>query len=468
MKLNELRNIAIEIGNVPSNFVLIIEEISEDLGFFVWKHPEEEKHYIDLELTKEGQLNKFSTSIRPVNNLQLSEAELKNIALQYAHSHILSDDLDKFTLEKWEAMRHGNYQLTYSQFHNQLPLPFTGFYIKIEKDGTIMSFHYYGTANDIRMPKEPLDLAFVKEKYIEGLEMELCIKMLLNDLYKNGDNRLHIVYEPNWTNCFNPTQGIIEQQALDEDIADQLDISKPPIIEPKTISEFINFNMNEYTKIREADMDPYMGVVWRHKKTLLSPKKDLSISSFFDDHNNGTLKLMLHPQTKEIKSAYSFVDRIGELNLSYAECQNIAEQMLFSVYPNADQYFKMVKNKVENEQEDDLCHFRYQLVHEHIPVEYNIFSISVNRTTGFIDHFSSCDIELESLDELEITPSISATEAKELLMKKLDMEVKWNVFYDDNQKKYYVLDYAPIYPNLEGELIAIDVQTKEEIINKLH
>ncbi|MEH6942696.1 YcdB/YcdC domain-containing protein [Bacillus sp. JJ722] len=466
MKLNELRKNAIEIGNVPSNFVLTIEEIREDRGFFVWKHPEEEERYITLEM-KEGQLHKYSTSIRSENHSSLSEVELKTMALQYAHSHIPSEDLDKFALENWESLKRGNYRLTYTQFHNQLPLPFTGFYITIDKGGNITSFRYYGIANDIRLPNQALDLTFVKEKYIEGLKMELSIKTLFRDFYKNGDNRLRLVYEPNWTICYNPTKGIIEKQEIDKDIADRLvNISKPHIIEPKTISEFINLNKEEYTKIREADMDTYIGEVWRHKKTSLPPKKDLSINSFFEDQNNGTLKLMLHPQTKEIKSAYSFIDQIGELNLTYDECQNIAEQLLFTVYPNANQYFKLVTSKGEDEQEDNLCRFRYRLVYENILVEYNVFAISVNRTTGFVDHFSSCDIELDTLDELETAPTISETEAKELLIKKLDIEAKWNQFYDENKKEYYVLDYEPIFPMLEGELVAIDAQTKEEIIKK--
>ncbi|WP_042345203.1 YcdB/YcdC domain-containing protein [Bacillus massiliigorillae] len=468
MLQEEIKKLAIELGHIPSIFTLMIEEFNKESGngFFIWVHPKDDDQYIIIELTKEGQLIKFITSLITNDHSQWNEEQLKERALQYAHLYIPLEDWDALTLENWKFTKNDTYRLTYTQFHNQLTLPYTGFYLDIHKTNTVTEFKYYGIAKNIRSYKHELDVETVKAKYIEGLEMELSIKTLNPALYVNGDNLPHFVYEPIWHNHFNISEGKMEKQELKEEIEEKLiDLKMPDALESKTIEEFIHFKKEEYTKIREVNMDQYLGVVWRHKESLLLPKEDLTFNSYFDEQNNGTLKLMLDPQTNEIRGAYSFHNRTGQLNLTIEECQSIAMQMVFNIYPDANKYFKMISDKVVTK--ENKCMFKYRLVYNDIPVNIHVLFITVNRTTGYVDYFQNCDIEIETLNQLKIAPTFTAEEAKQILIDELEIEMKWRDIYDASSEVYYALYYAPYFPNLNEKLVAIDAVTKNKIIAKL-
>ncbi len=471
--IDQLRERAIHIGNVTEDYEIEIEDVKSESGmvFFTWKHKDDAEMDLWIELTLDGRLESLlKDSQRSKSESILSEDQLKVTALSFANDHIPSG-IDKFKLEEWKSIGNGRNRLSYVQYQFDLPLPFTGFYLDIHETGEIINYRYYGSAENIRLPDTIIDKEVIKAEYLSGLEMELLITELSSEIYDQGNDLPHLVYEPNWQQRYNPDEGKMEKQPVNEewDSSERLEtIFRPEKKGSKTIDQLIGFDENTFEQIRETDMGDVTGIVWRKKDFKDSNEDDLTMDGYFHKRNDGTLKMKIDKGTGKLSGVYSFLERQGDLNLSYNRCRELAEQMLFTLYPEADQYFKLVVLEEELEEESNLVHFEYRLFFDYLPIRFGSVKISVNRTTGTIDHYMSSDVNQELLINLNAKPVISEAEAIKMARREFDVELKWNKEYTDNQDSYYVLTYVPSFPNLKGELAFIDAQTGELVLKYLN
>ncbi|WP_456272302.1 YcdB/YcdC domain-containing protein [Bacillus sp. AK031] len=466
MLLCELKEKAIHIGEITSEFELEIEDYNEETqtAVFSWKLRDEDTIGVWLELTADGMLRSLArdgclSSKQPV----LEPEELKSRALSFAKEN-MPDQIESFRLIEWRALRNGKYRMEYTQYHLEMPLPFTGFYLDILISGEVTGYRYYGLAKDVHEPVKFIDKAEIKAEFLKGLKLQLIIADLSRDLYLNGDGLPHLVYEPNWTIFFNPETGELELREEEEEPA-QLQSLNPPHTDDKTLHQLLGFDENQFEKIRETDMGDTMGIVWRRR----GYEGEVTESKTFDDYlhkrNDETLKMTVDKETNKLKGFFSFVEEKGPHQLSHDECRDIATQLLFKLFPDARHYFKLALE--EHDGESGRYHFNYHLFLNDLPVHFGFAGIGVNRTTGLISHFSSPDLDLQELNRVPSIAEISEGEAMKKIVRELEIEVKWVKQSEENQESYYTITYNPAFPRLNGALSFVEAVTGELIENAI-
>ncbi|MBM7583507.1 hypothetical protein JOC86_000044 [Bacillus pakistanensis] len=472
MLLEELRTRAMQIGHVTKEYEPMIEEINKEaqVAIFAWKHKDNEELGIFVELkVDDGSLINFSKYTNSEeSSLKYSEVQLSEMALEFVKGQH-PDALKSFTLEEWKKTGEKKYRLSYVQTELNLPLPFSGFNIDIAVNGEITSYRYYGNAENVQMPDSIVDKETVMKEYLTELDIELLISELSSDIYVEGDNLPHLVYEPSLPFRFYPANG--DKKTLEYDEEDKIEERLEKITKPKetdvSLNELIGFNENNFQKVREQDMGDVTGVVWRLKNDNEYDENGLTIEDYFKRRNDHTLKIIRNNETGNIHGIMSFLERKGEKSLTYQECKVIALQFLFCLHPTAEQFFRLVVNKSSQEANNDLYHYEFRLFYNKIPIRFGTVRISVKRTTGIIDHYMGPNILIEALSKVTANPAVSSSEAREIFCGEFDIELQWRQEYLDNKESYFTLAYAPCYPRLSGDLSFIDAQTGKKIIKKL-
>ncbi|MFZ3589316.1 YcdB/YcdC domain-containing protein [Bacillus sp. DJP31] len=477
LNMDELRKKAIHIGNVTEEYVVEIEDITSEEGvaLFSWTHREDEELGIWIELAADGRLIRLSKDINSSNHGSsiYHEKELKDKALDFVEKHYPRVN-EIFTLEEWGNNGQETYKLVYVQIELDLPLPLTGFSITIALSGEITYFRYDGTAENIDIPESILSKEEIRIECINGLEMKLLISEISKNLYVEGDDQLHLVYEPTLPFYSYSVDGIKDEFEYEEEEEPREYIEtivRPSFREQKTINELIGFDENEFEQIRELDLGNVTGSVWRIKNNKVQVQEDKTIEGYFNKRNDNTLKIQRDNETGKILGVFSFLEREGELGLTKEESKEVALQLLFILYPSADLYFRYVvieeEDEEDTEEESKNFRFEFRIFHEGIDNRLASARVSVNRTTGFVDHYLAPDVDPEALKNINTIPAVTAEEASNIFKNELSLELKWNKEYKDNQESYYALSYVISFPKLRGRIDFINAQTGEKIVNKL-
>jgi hypothetical protein len=471
MLLDELRKRALHIGDVTKEYELLMEDINEEDAVFVWKYKENEERGIFVELkVDDGSLINYSKDLNSDSgSSSYTEEQLREMALEFViRQH--PDAPELFTMKEWGKIGENKYRLSYVQTEFHLPLPFSGFYIEITVNGEIINFRYYGKAENVQIPNSVVDKDQVMKEYLAELDIELLISEISSDIYVEGDNLPHLVYEPSLPFRFYPGNGDKKALEFEEEVEGEERLEK--VTKPKeeldvTIDELIGFDENKFKKVREQDMGDVTETVWQLENNKEDKENDFTIEAYFKRRNDNTLKIFRNNETGIIHGIVSFLEREGEKSLTYQKCKYVALKFLFSIYPRADQFFRIIEKDNSQEVNNNLYHYEFRLFYNEIPIRFGSIRVGVNRTTGIIDYYMGPDIFPETLSNVAANPAISETEAKEIFCDEFNIELQWRKEYTDDNQSYYTLAYTPCYPGLSGGLSFIDAQTGKCIINKL-
>ncbi|WP_203361645.1 sigma-70 family RNA polymerase sigma factor [Bacillus sp. REN10] len=468
MLKDQLKQKAQAIGIIPTDYELEIEDYRDEeadrRAIFLWKDPNDDDRGIWIELDGKGQLIDLTKEASSKNTgKSLPNEQLQKLALQFVLDHY-PNALEPFTLEKVQEKKGERWQFTYSQYELELPLPHTGFSITITKNGEIVSFRYYGIAEKIVRPKKIVHKDEAKKTLLDKLKMETMITILNEELYEDGDDLPHLVFEPSLRFHQLLADGTAPEFERVEEEDSRKFVPLPKLTTPATkdIHAFIGLDRSKFQQIREQDMGDMIGTVWRISDE--EPERpDRSLDGFFKQRNENTLKLLTHKNSGQLKSVCSFLERQGSLQLTLAECEEIALQFLYHLYPQADKYFRM-NSELENDETNAWFHF--ELYHGGIHIQFGFISITVNRTTGQIDHYHGPDIHPTLIAVLPLKPTVTEEKAKELFTHFFDVKLQWQKEYTEDSEDYYQLVYKPVYPNLKSELAFIEAESGKVIVKK--
>ncbi|NDI35388.1 YcdB/YcdC domain-containing protein [Chengkuizengella sediminis] len=471
MNKQELKIKAVQVAEITNNYELEVEDYSEKNGkeraFFSWRNSKV-NDCISIELDDKGSLISIS---REMNNridhrVQMEKEQLKKIALDFAKDHY-PEVIHLFELN--EIIKKSDYLLrfTFIQKELQIALPYSGFYVDITNKGDIVKFHYYGIAENIIKPSGMIIKENAKEIYLNDLKMNLLITNLSHDKYENGDHLPHLVFEPQFNIFSLPADPKIQEvnQDYDENLSgsnlDLVNLSIP-VERESGIEELIGLDYSAFKKIREVDLGSTLGTVWRMEKdTPVVSGHD--ISSFFQKRNENTIKIIKDKKTGKIKNIFSFMNKKGSLKLNKDHCYEIALQFLFKLYPQASEYFGTLLSKNENSKHGFMFHFK--MTHEGIPIRSGNVELSVNQSTGTVDHYMGPDLDPEQVISVNKLPTITSLQAKEIVELEFDVELQWEREIKKDEH-YYQLVYKPVFPALSGELAFIDSHSGECILKK--
>ncbi|MFJ5623118.1 YcdB/YcdC domain-containing protein [Peribacillus loiseleuriae] len=467
MNKERLKLRALQIGNVSSDFELEIEDFREEhqVALFFWKSIHDAEQGIWIELDGEGRLLHYEQYEPKIHDIALQEEELLAKSLQFVSQHY-PNALKRF-IPKKSKPRSNRIRFSYTQMELELPLEMTGFYVDMAFSGDILSFRYYGEAQDIRFPGEILDKEKVKQSFLAGVKLNLLTTNLSPNVYENVTHSPCLVYAPDYP-FYNHSADRLAERSVEEDKEEDYETSYLPLPEKlpgySNIYEAIGFDKHALTKLREIDLVDEVVTVW-HPGPPHSVYNDLSLDGYFQRKTENMLKIKTEKQTGKISGLFNFMDTEGPLALSVEECKTIALKFLYTLYPNAEQYFRIASPN--GDEETTQYGFRFSIFHKGIPTHFSLCHITVKRTTGFITLYSAPDIDMDRLEDIDVQPTLTEKEAKSLYIEDLDFELTWNKNYEENQHEYHELIYRVTFPKLNGDIRFIDAHSGEKITAKI-
>jgi hypothetical protein len=461
-----LKDKAISISNVPSHYVLKIENYGEGIICYMWEHPDDEEESIWVELDLSGRLIDLSKYIHVSEmSIRLSVDKLQETSLQFVSSHYPDAPLIFPCTEIKEFHDGEAVSFTYCEIAEGLPLPLTGFHVTITNNGEIIHFKYYGAAKRVLKPKRFLDKGELINNYLNELEMELKIVPINDAIYLNAENAPKLVYEPRFAYYIHPVDSLHRRFPIEEE--EDLESEELFPLPPKQntdldLDKIIGLNRSVFFKLRENDMDETIGTVWSKEKIQNNPQGQ-DINQYFESRNQNTLKIFTNKETGKLTGLISFLEDAGPLELKVHECKRIAVQFLYAVYPNADQFFML--SEPNSDPEDAMVSCRFALQYHGTPVELGMAVVSVNTTTGLVTMFAGPDIDPEKLTSINPEPSISKEQANDLFAAEFNLTIEWQKEYDDGDE-FYQLVYTADFPGLDGELAFIGADDAKLIMRK--
>ena len=111
--------------------------------------------YISVELDHQGRLISLTKEYEPVVEEALPDERLLQIALQFTEQHYPNAPYEFVFHEK--KVTEQFVRFTYVQTVLDLPLPQTGFYVRVAKNGEVIEFRYNGGTSSFSIPKQIAD-----------------------------------------------------------------------------------------------------------------------------------------------------------------------------------------------------------------------------------------------------------------------------------------------------------------------
>ncbi|WHF45247.1 DUF4901 domain-containing protein [Bacillus licheniformis] len=187
MVREQLKQKAQSISKVPPHYQLMIEDYGEKYEkerrvFFAWQDIEEPERDISVELDHQGRLISLTKEYEPVVEEALPDERLLQIALQFTEQHYPNAPYEFVFHEK--KVTEQFVRFTYVQTVLDLPLPQTGFYVRVAKNGEVIEFRYNGGTSSFSIPKQIADKQSVTADYLEHVQFELAVEKIRSELYE--------------------------------------------------------------------------------------------------------------------------------------------------------------------------------------------------------------------------------------------------------------------------------------------
>ncbi|WP_033541574.1 YcdB/YcdC domain-containing protein [Planococcus sp. CAU13] len=440
----ELKERAKTIVQLPGHFRTAIEEYFEGENgegeAMYWWVDEQQEETISLTLDLAGNLTSLTIDLKQTipEKVTLHEGQLKALADQFLSNHY-PDALEALSCGEAKKIMD-SHRFHYEQIVLGLPLANAGCFIDVASSGEIVNFKYYGLKAE---PAIPITL-ITKEKLMDHvktrLDFQLTIANLDTAIYDVKENGLQLVYEiePFFmkykAGVLEPTLTVIH----DEDEGSQETYAPLPLphihMRKDVANEEIIGVTQEMEIVRDGELGGDIGIVWREREWE-KEENDLSINSFFQYHNEDTVKAFISKKTGKVRSFMWFKERHGDLNLNREECYRKAIDLLHMVLPNCQQFLQLIIH-TDEELDDTSSHESFVFrVHNGygIPVYLERVLVAVNRLTGQIDNYSGPSFDLEELQQLPFEPAVSKKEASGIFLHHLDFELAWNESYEEEK-----------------------------------
>lgn len=114
MKKEELKQLALRIGNVPPGYESNVEEYQEDEVLFWWEDKNDPEAGIMVELEPDGKLKYLSRPAFRTDLAPLSESDIEERMRAFLETH-RPGALAEFELEKKSSVNDGDVRYSYAQ-----------------------------------------------------------------------------------------------------------------------------------------------------------------------------------------------------------------------------------------------------------------------------------------------------------------------------------------------------------------
>ncbi|MGM0903884.1 MAG: YcdB/YcdC domain-containing protein [Bacillota bacterium] len=437
-------------------------------------------------LNEQGELANFSLDGEAVTG-NLSKQELVSVAdifieafhpdkkQEYELSAII--DLDNPYMISYEK-RDDKYGLF---LHSE------GFTVSISTNGRVQQFFYEKEDYQVIYPDSMIPEEKALETYMKHLNFELIITKFDQEVFKNGDNKLHLSYSVNEHAFDIPADGR-EPASLKEEI------------DWKPISPQDAPNDNLYKLIGLTAEHKQLEVfVEGNKRIEIWSLRDANgpVNNDMDEIDPHIIKLCYGQKSGHLLQVTSGeqADQNGNEIGSEAAKQKALEVM-FKLFPDTDERFRLevledyvedaedeaffeeekfeeVSNSlveeleeigVEGSIEDDIefednYTFYFHLMFNGVRVDDCVSIIGIGKHSGKVNHFQLNVLEETDYQQLTSMPVISQEEAKSIYKDLLKMELLFVREYDETYKALYTLSYGPSFPKTIGHVRALDAIT---------
>ncbi|UFT98374.1 DUF4901 domain-containing protein [Radiobacillus kanasensis] len=469
----ELKKRALSLIQLPDHYEAEIEEYmegenGEGEALFAWTNKERDQG-ISVTLDLSGNLISLSIDKEDEENVlnPLDVNERRKLAEQFLNQQY-PDALQQFTYNRYQKLSKA-IRFHYEQFVMDLPLPYAGCFVDVNAKGEVIQFSFDGLKTAPNIPARLIDKQHLLDDVKERLSLDLVIKMVYKNLYDVHNSGLYMVYELESpmeyrADQLQPTLTIIREEEERESYV-PLPVLGNKIARFQTLEETIGIPDNMEI-IREVDMGDETGVVWRDRNWK-NKEKDLSINGFFHEQNDGTVKAFLSKETGKIRSFMWFAERKGDLSLNREECYQRGVDFLTKLIPDYMPYLEQIVHPDDEEDRTSRAEsFSFRVHNGHgVSLETEIVMVSVNRTTGEMDHYNGPSFSILELEELPNKPKISETEAKEIFCQHLDFELAWKKDYDSDDEAYNLV-YRPCERDSRKRIRYINAITGEIITDR--
>ena len=469
MHKDKLKERALSIVPIPlpNHYKLIIEEYSNDERvIFSWAN-EQQDESLTVELDWTGNLLYLSidknNSVSEADSLSIDEK--RRCAEQFLLNHYHSA-LEDLTFSNAKELSRVD-RFYFEQFVMDLPLEHAGCFIDVDAIGNIVGFRYNGVKISPKIPSSLISKEALMEYVRNALALQLVITKLSRDVYNVKKDGLQLVYQVNSflhfkADALEPTLTIIRDENEPECYA-----ALPPLPTNMIANEFTNEEIigitDELEHIREVDMGPEIGIVWR-KRDWKMREQDLSMNSFFKMRSEDTVKAFISKKTGKIRSFGWMHERLGNLQLSQEACYQKAIDFLMKIIPD---YFPYLQRIIREDEEEDEREKESFIFHAHNNQSISILDVIivvVNRTTGQIDYFSGPNFDLLELSQIPIEPAISTEEAYRRFLENVDFQLVWDKNYDEEIESYQLV-YRACDRHNRSPIRYIDATTGEIIVS---
>lgn len=462
MKKEELKQLALRIGNVPPGYESNVEEYQEDEVLFWWEDKNDPEAGIMVELEPDGKLKYLSRPAFETDLAPLAESDIEDRMRSFLETH-LPGALAEFELEKKSSVKDGDVRYSYVQMAYGLPLPLTGFYVDLAVTGEVTGFSYQGKADDLLRPGTIADKREASAHFVKQIEAELLFTVLNQSVYAQGDDKPQLVYEivsptrPISADLKEENEEIEEYEELEHDTRPYVSISRPePEAEKMSINDMIGLHDGFY-KDRESDLgEGCIGIAWRREKTK-SAREDKSFESLFKERNEHVLKTRYDKESGRLTGVMSFIQEEGESVFSEEECHHMAIRFLFAMFPEADQYFRVRYDEPDDEGEN--AGLTYKDCSGGVDLRFGEGRICVSKKTGLVTFYMPPDIDPTELENIDPVPSLTMEEAKDAIRRNIKAELAWDRYDDGSSRNVYRLVYKPVFPRF------IEAHTGEAIMS---
>lgn len=490
-KLVELKRRTEELFDIPQSYELTIEDYREDKreggrAMLVWTKRGEDPVWskpgqdtgISVELSDQGDLLEYSIDGEEVSGGHKEELtcdQLRFAAEKFVLDHY-PDALKQFSLTRTQAS--GSVTIFfYEQSVMDMPLPLSGFRVKVQRNGIVSDFRYFGRQTKPRVlesiiPKEQL-LRNIKETVKLGLQLAF----IHVDVFDVKQDELRLVYKPvnRWNNyCADGKDDSTKQNdeaAGPEEEEVWLELPLLPeaavVRTLENVQELLDIDPEKYELLREVEMDEQMsGVVWRRRGWKPAEPEDRSLDAFFRERSEDTIKAQFDRESGSLVSFIRFEDSPpGELRLSRNECLDIALRFLARTRPGLEPYLRL--RHQEEEGDSDREHFDFRIEKQGVSLGTDHIRISVNKTAGRAESMIGPLIATAQLEAVEATPLLDEAKARQIYTDALDLKLEWQIDYSGRgPKRRYRLMYRQVHRDMQKEIRLIDARTGELICTR--
>lgn len=462
MLKQQLKEIALRFFTVPEPYKLAIEDVTDENATFYWKDVNSvEGYYIELDL--DGHLLSLSQPLVQSNE-RFSIKEQQQLAEQFLTTQY-AEALDYYTLSK-VTEHEDRSRFNFEQFVDGYPLARFYCIIEIAANGQVLDFNYKGyTENPPRFPEKLVSKETILNKLFEA-DWTPSVSYLTSESYSVPASGLYALYEsPIVYQTYNAD---IESCTFDEEVNADLDVEEEtyvplPAVEPQTPEQSIEAIIGVTSSmeiVRQAMTgEDTQVIVWREKDW--QTPNDKSMDSYWQEHIEQSVKAEIRNSTNQLKGFVWFKERTGDLDLSYEACRNIAISFITTYYREYVPYLQMKLDEPSFNELHRAC-FIFSLTVDGYQVD--IFMITVNKTTGFIDMLMTPKIDISVIKAYTPAPLLKLSEAKHAL-KDVDAVLKWAHRYNGEDAAEQ-LEYAFGHSKTKQSIRGINAVTGELILRK--